>query len=56
MKIKKVEIFNEKTNKVEEIEIWGYCCYCKDPILINDKYKKKKDGLYHNFCWSQKHK
>lgn len=55
MKVKQFEIYNEETQKLEIVDIYGFCEYCRNCILATEKYKKKKSGLYHDDCWIQKH-
>ncbi len=47
------EIYNEETEKVEIINIWGFCPYCKDPVKEDEEYKEKKNKIYHQECWEQ---
>ena len=56
MKVTTLEVYNEELDKIEVITILGYCGYCKDVVLITDKYKIKKKKLYHEECWEQMHK
>ncbi|KKK74558.1 hypothetical protein LCGC14_2882570 [marine sediment metagenome] len=55
MKVIKHEIYNEELNKLEEVDIYGFCGYCKDYILATDRVKKRKSKVYHEDCWRQKH-
>ena len=55
MKIKKYEIVNVEKETIENIEAYGFCDYCKDPVLLEDNFKKRKNKLYHEDCWVQKH-
>jgi len=37
----------------EELEIIGYCSYCKDPIYSHEAFVVKDGDKYHTFCWQQ---
>ena len=53
MKIIKYEYYNEDEDIIEEIDIYGFCTYCKSHVGINEKYKRTKGKLYHFECFEQ---
>jgi hypothetical protein len=53
MKQQKYEIYNEETDTLEEIEIYGFCHYCHDPIRTDEKWERHRKSLYHKECWEQ---
>jgi len=53
MELKTHEIYNEETDSVETIEIWGYCHYCHGFIEIGEKWEIHRKSLYHKDCWDQ---
>ena len=55
MKIKKYNFYNSEKDILEEIDIYGFCEYCKFPVLVIEVYKKKNGKVYHLDCWKQKH-
>jgi len=51
--MKVIEVYNEELGKIEVVSILGWCYYCKDAVLITDKYKIKKKKIYHEECLEQ---
>ena len=53
IKIIKYRFYNEQTKKIEYIDILGYCSYCKDPILVTEEYRMRRNQLFHSECFAQ---
>ena len=53
MRVRNLEVYNEELDKIEFVTILGWCCYCKNPVLIDDKYKTKRGRIYHSECLEQ---
>ena len=44
----------DRNNSDKNLQMVGWCDYCKDPIFADDEIIRRRDKIYHEFCWFQK--